>query len=171
MISIRITSLYIWVPALICGFCIENSDFRTRITCLYESQTSPMAFCIQNSDFSTRIASLYGSQHSSVVLCIHNCDIMTRINSLYWSQTSPVVLCMQKKVISIRITSLYICVPALICGFARKTATLGPELHVSRVPDLTCHFVHAKQRDYHQNNLSPWVPDLTCRFVHAKQRV
>ena len=30
-------------------------------------QTSPMVFCIQNSDFSTRIASFYGSQASFVV--------------------------------------------------------------------------------------------------------
>ena len=73
-------------------FLNANSDFWTRMTSLYGSQTSPMVFCIQNSDFSTRIASLYGSQPSSVVLCIHNSDIMTRINSLYGSRTSPVVL-------------------------------------------------------------------------------
>ena len=30
---------------------------------------------------------------------------------------------------------------------AYETATLGPELQVSMVPDLTCRFVHAKQRD------------------------
>ena len=34
------------VPALICGFCLQNSDFRTRITSLYRSQTSPTVFCI-----------------------------------------------------------------------------------------------------------------------------
>ena len=56
-----------------------------------------MVFCIQNSDFSTRIASVYESQPSPVVLYIHNSDINTRINSLYGSQTSPVILCMQKK--------------------------------------------------------------------------
>ena len=49
------------VPALICGFCMQNSDFRTTITSLHGSQTSPMFFCIQNEIFSTRIASLYGS--------------------------------------------------------------------------------------------------------------
>ena len=81
-----------------------------------------MVLSIQNSVFSTRIASLYGSQPSSVVLCIHNSDILTRINSLYGSQTSPVVLYMQNSVISTRITKY------------------------------------------------PWVPDLTCRFVYAKQR-
>ena len=57
----------LWVPALICGFCMQNSDFSIRITSLYGSQTPPMIFCIQNSDFSCGIASLYGSQTSSEV--------------------------------------------------------------------------------------------------------
>ena len=29
----------LWVPAFICGFCMQNSDFWNRITSLYESQT------------------------------------------------------------------------------------------------------------------------------------
>ena len=45
--------------------------------------------------------------------------------------------------------------------YAYKTATLGPDLQVSIGPDLTCHFVHAKHRDQHQNYKSLWVPDLT----------
>ena len=32
------------------------------------------------------------------------------------------------------------------------------------VPDLTCRFVHANQRDSHQNNWSLWVPALICVF-------
>ena len=32
----------LWVPALTCGFCIENSDFSTRIASLYGYQTSPV---------------------------------------------------------------------------------------------------------------------------------
>ena len=164
----------LWVPALICGFCMQNSDFRTRITSLYGSQTSPMVFCIQNGDFSTRIASLYwsqtspmvfciqncafssriaslyGSQPSSVVLCIHNSDIMTRINSLYGSQTSPVVLNMHNHVINIRITSVYGSQPSSV-DFACKTATFGPELQVSMGPSPHLWFLHAKQRILDQN--------------------
>ena len=48
----------LWVPAHICGFCMQNSNLRSRITNLSVSQTSPMVFCILNSVFSTRIASL-----------------------------------------------------------------------------------------------------------------
>ena len=46
---------YLCVTALICGFCIHNSSFWTRIS------------------------SLYGSQTSSVVLSTHNCVLNTRI--------------------------------------------------------------------------------------------
>ena len=46
---------YLCVPALICGFCIHNSAFWTRIS------------------------SLYGSQTSFVVLSTHNCVLNTRI--------------------------------------------------------------------------------------------
>ena len=55
------------VPTLICGFCIQNSDF------------------------SPRVASNYGSQPSSVVLCTHTSGIITRITSLYGSQPSSEV--------------------------------------------------------------------------------
>ena len=107
--------------------------FRTRITSLYGSHTSPMVFCIQNSDFSTRIASLYASQPSSVVLRIHNSAIMTGITSVHGSYTSPVVLCMQNNEISIRISRLYWSHLSSVV-FACKTATLGAELQVSMVP-------------------------------------
>ena len=140
----------LWVPALICGFCMPNSEFWPRITSLYGSQTSPalvcnqngvictrisslywlqpssVVLCLQNSDFMTRLTSLYGSQTSSVVLSTHNSVLSTRINRLYWFQPSPVVLCMQNSDFRTRITSL--------CGsktppvvFACKTATSGPE--------------------------------------------
>ena len=70
------------VPALICGFCMQNSYFRTRLT------------------------NLYGSQTSSVVLSTHNSVLSTRINRLYWFQPSPVVLCMQNSDLKTRTTSL-----------------------------------------------------------------
>ena len=70
----------LWVPDMTCLFvlakqhetssvtlCIQNSDFGTRITCLYGSQSSSVALCIQNSEFGTRLTSLDGSLPSSVV--------------------------------------------------------------------------------------------------------
>ena len=128
-----------------------------------------MVFGIQNCDFSTRIASPYGSQPSTVILCIHNSHIMTRIKSLYGSQTLPTVLCMENNVISIRITSLCLSQPSNVV-FTCKTAPLARELQVSMGPSSHLWFLHAKQRLLDQNYQSPWVPDLTCRFVHAQQR-
>ena len=94
-------------PALICGFCMQNSDFRNRNTSLHGSQTSPVVLYMQNNEFYIRITSLYGSKTSPVVLCTRNSVISIRNNRLYGSQTSPVALCMQNSVISTRITSLH----------------------------------------------------------------
>ena len=73
---------YLWVPALICGFCMPNSEFWPRITSLYGSQTSHALVCNQNGVICTRISSLYWFQPSSVVLCLQNSDFMTRLTSL-----------------------------------------------------------------------------------------
>ena len=77
---------------------------------------------------------------------MQNSDFMTRLTSLYGSKTSSVV-------------------------FACKTATYGPECESLCVPDFTCRFVHAKQRDLHQNDKLTWFTALICGFVHAKQRL
>ena len=151
------------VPTLICGFCMQNSEFWTRITSLYGSQTSSVVLSVQNSDFRTRLTSLYGSQTSSVVssthngvpstrinklygtqpssvvLCMQNSDFWIRITCLYGSQTWPVVLCMQNSVISTWITSLYGSQPLSVV-FACRTASFGPELQVSRGPRLQLSF-------------------------------
>ena len=54
--------------------------------------------------------------------------------------------------------------------FAFKTAPLAPDLQVSMGPSPHLCFFLAKQLLLDQNYKSLWVPDLTCRFVHAKQR-
>ena len=46
---------------------MQNRDFRTRLTSLYGSQTSPVVSCMQKIVISTRITSFYGSHPSSVV--------------------------------------------------------------------------------------------------------
>ena len=53
---------------------------------------------------------------------------------------------------------------------ACKTARFAPELLVSMGPSPHLWFLHAKLRLLDQNHKSLWVPDLTCRFVHEKQR-
>ena len=148
---------------------MQNSDFWTRKTSLYGSQTWPVVLCMQNSVPSFRITSLYGSPPLSVVLCMQNSYFRTRHTSLYGSQTSPVIWCMQIIVPSIVITNLYGSQPSSVV-FACKTATLGPELQVSVGPRPHLGIFHAKQRLLDQNNKSIWVPDMTCLFMHAKHR-
>ena len=111
----------LWVPAFICGFCMQNRDLMTRINGLYGHQTSPVLLCIQNSAISNRFTSLNGSQTSPAVLCMKNNVISIRINSLYGSQPSFVV-------------------------FECKTAPLGPELQVPMGPNPHLWFLHQKQR-------------------------
>ena len=157
------------MPALLCGFCIQNSDFWTRITSLYGSQTSPVVLFMQNSVICTRLTSLYGYQPASVVLCTQNSDFKTRRKSLYWSQTSSVVLSTYNSVLSTRTKSLYWFQPSsVVCPC--KTATLGLELQVSVGPRTHLWCLHAKQLLLDQNNKSLWVPDITCRFVHVQHR-
>ena len=95
-------------------------------------------------------------------------DFLTKIACLYGPQNSPVIFCMLNSVPSIRITSVYVSQPSPVV-FACKTAPFGPVYKSLWVPDLTCRFVHVKQRDLHQNDKFTWVPALICGFVHAKQ--
>ena len=115
---------------------------------------------------------------------MQNSDVWTRITTLYGSQTSPVVLCMQNSVPSIRITSVYGFQPSSVV-FGCKTATFGPEQHLSIGPRHHLSFcacktewlalvlmgpspflkiLNAKQRLFDQNNKSVWVTALTCGF-------
>ena len=77
---------------------------------------------------------------------------------------------MQNSVINTWNTSLYGSQPSSVV-FECKTATFSLEYKSLWVPDLTCRFVYAKQRDLHKNKKTIWVPALTCGFVHAKQRL
>ena len=67
----------IWVPALISVLFMQNSDFMSRLTSLYGSQTSSVVLSTHNSLLSTRIKRLYGFQPSPVVLCMQNSDFST----------------------------------------------------------------------------------------------
>ena len=112
------------MPTLICDFCMQNSDFWSRITSLYGSQAWPVVLCIQNGVISIRITSLYWFLDAKQWLldrnnkslgvpditcrCVHeNSVIRTRISSLYMSQTSSVVLSTHNCVLNTKIKRLY----------------------------------------------------------------
>ena len=131
---------------------MENSDFLTRITSLYGSQTSPVVLCIQNSVICTSMTSLSWFQPSSVFFSCKTATLAYELlvsigpsphlwflyakqrlvdqhTRLYGYQTSPVVLYIQTSVISSRITSFYGFQPSSVVLYM-KTATLGPPLQV-----------------------------------------
>ena len=123
-------------PRPLLWFLHAISDFRTRKTSLYGSQTSPVFFCSQNSSSWIRITSLYGSQPSSVVFA---CKTATFGSELQVSM----------------------CPRLHLRFFVFKTAPLAPELQVSMGPSPHLWFLHAKQRLLDQNYKSIWVPDIT----------
>ena len=133
------------VPDLSCRFVHANSVISTWITSLYGFQTSPVVVCMKNSVICCRMTSLYGFQLSSVVLYIQNSDLRTKIACVYGAHNSPVILCLQNSV-------------------------LAPELIVSMDPSPHLWLVDAKQRLFDPNNKSLRVPDITCTFVTAIQR-
>ena len=45
----------LWVPALICCFCIQNSDFTSRIASLYGSQPSSVVFECKTATFGSEL--------------------------------------------------------------------------------------------------------------------
>ena len=128
-------SPYLW-------FLHAKQRFCSRITSLYRSQTSPFVLCMQNSVISITITSLYGSQPSSVD---SGCKTATFV---------PVSMGPRPHL------SLCAC----------KTAWLASENLVSMGPRPHLWFQDAKQRLLDPNNKSLWVPDITCRYVLAKQR-
>ena len=150
---------------------MQNSDFWTRITILYGSQTWPFILCMYNSVISIRINNLYGSQASSVV---YACKTATFGQDLQVSKgTRPhLSFCACKTA----------CVALSFC--AELLLSMGPSPHVLfldakerlmgrnnkslRDPDITCRFVHAKQRDLTQNDKSIWVPAIICVFFSCK---
>ena len=131
----------LWVPVLICGFCIQNSDFWNRITNLYESQTSPVVLCRQYSVISSRITCLYGSQTLSVIFACKTATFGAELQ-VFMGPRHDLSFC------------------------AYKTAWLASELLVSMSPISHVWFLDPKNRLFERNNKSLRVPDITCRCVH-----
>ena len=145
---------------------MQNSDFWTRITNLYGS---PVVLCMQYSVISTRNTCLYWSQTLSVVFACKTApfgaelqlSMCPRLHLWFWAH---ITTCLTQEYKD------YMCSSPRLWFCACKTATLALELLVSMGPSPHLCFLHTKQRLLDQNNKSLWVPDITCRFVHAIQR-
>ena len=133
---------------------MQNRDFRTWITCLYWTQTSPVVLCMQNSVLSIRFTSLYGSLPSSVDFAGNTATLGPKLHVSMCPSPHLWFLHAKQRIKDENYKSLW--VPALICGFVlskqrlqhqvsmgpcphlwfyeSKTATLWPELIVSMGP-------------------------------------
>ena len=149
--------------------CMQNSLICTRMKRLYGFQLSPVVLCMQNSDFWTRITNLYWSQTSPVVLCRQYSVISTRNTCLYGSQPLSVIFACKTATFGAEFQS-FMGHRRDLSFCACKTAWLASELLVSMSPSPHVWFLDAKQRLLDRNNKSLWVPDITCHCVHAKQR-
>ena len=116
-------------------FYMQNSDFWSRITTLYGSQTTPVFFWMQNSVNSIRITSLYGSLPSSEVF---GCKTATFWPELQVSMgpKSHLSFCAWKTAWFALVWLVYMGSTPHQCFFSCKTATLGPDLQVSMGPRL-----------------------------------
>ena len=168
VICTRMTSPYGFHSSSVVLF-MQISDFKTRLTSLYGSLTSSVILSTHSSVLSARIKVLYGFQPTRVVLCMQISDFSTWISSLYWSQPSSVVFgCKtatsgpEQQVSTVARHHQSFCACKTMWLAQESLASIGPSPHLW--------FLDAKQRLLDQNNKSLWVQDLTCRFVHAKQR-
>ena len=150
-------------------FCSQSSASCIRITSVYGSHTSPVVLCIKTAWLAPELLVSMGPRpHLSFCACKTNV-ISIRITSLYGFQPSSVVFACKTASFG---SELQISMgPRLhLRFFAFKTAPLAPELLVSMGTSPHLWFFQAKQQLLHQNYKFLWVPELTCRFVRAKQR-
>ena len=150
--------------------CIQNSVFITWITSLYGSQPSSEVFVCKPATFGPK---LYVSMGPRTHLWFSACKIAwlaPEYTSLYGSQPSSVVFACKTATFRTQITNLYGSQTSAVSFVQAITAWLAPELIVSIGPSPYLWFLHAKQRLLEQNYKSLWVPDMTCCFVLAKQR-
>ena len=111
----------LWVPALICGFCIQNSNCSTRIACLYGSLPSSVVFACKTAPFSSELQ-VYICPRLLLLIC----------------ECKPV--CFDPEWLLSIGPSLHL----LFCAF--KTAALASQLLFSMGPSPHLWRLHAKQR-------------------------
>ena len=149
--------------------CMQNNEINIRNASLYEYQPSSVLFACKTATlwpelqvsigptphlwfFAFKTATLSPELQVTMGPSPHlwflhaKQDFWIWIINLYGSQTSPMVLWMQNSVISGRNTSLHWSQTSSEV-FQAKQRLLDQKYKSLRVPDLTCRFVHAKQRD------------------------
>ena len=136
----------VWVPDLTCRFVHAKQRSLGPDIQVCMDPRPHMLFWAHITAFLAQEYKDYIGSSPHCGFCMQNSDFWSRITSFYGSQKWPVILCMCNSVLNIRITSLYGSQPSSV-AFSCKTAVLDSNNKSLWGPDITCHFVHAIQRD------------------------
>ena len=164
----RITNLYgsqTW-PVILCMF---NSVISIRINILYGSPPSSVVYACKTATFGAELqVSVDPRSHVSFCERKTACLASELIVSMGPSPHFVVYAC-KTATFGLNLQVSKGTRPHLsFC--AGNTACLASELLVSMGPSPHLWFLDAKQRLLDRNNSSLMVPDITCCFVRAKQR-
>ena len=147
----------------LCFFCIQNSDFSTRIASLNESQPLSAVFACKTATFGSELQVSMGPR---LRLLIFACQ--TACSEPEWQLSNGPILHLwfyAFKTATFASELLLSMGPTLHLWFcAFKTATLESELIVSTGPIPYLWLLYAKQRLEGQNYKSLLVPDVTYGF-------
>ena len=158
----------LFVPALICGFCIRSSDFWTSIQVSMSTRHN-LSFCACKTTWWAPELPVSMCPSSHLWFLHPKQRILDQNYKSSWVPDLICGFCMQN-------SDFWACIQVSIgtrphLSFcACKTAWLASELLGSMGASLHLWYLHAKQRVLEQNYMSLWVPAFTCRFVLAKQR-
>ena len=158
----------LWVPDLTCRLCTPNSVISTRITSLYGSQPSSVVFACKTAALGPESQVSMGPRYD-LWFCAWKTAWLAPEILVSMGPSPDLRFCAFKR--ATLGPELHVSMgPRPYLWFcACKTACLASELLVAMGPTPYLWILHAKQRLLELNNKSLWVPDITCHFVHAKQ--
>ena len=181
----------LWFPYLTYVFCIQNSDFRTRIAGLYGFQPSSVVFASKTVTLGPELQVSLGPRPHQWFFAFKTATLASELlvsigpsphlwllqaKQWLWVQNYKSLLvpyltyvfCIQNSDFSIRITSLYWSQPSFV-AFASKTVTLGPKLQVSMGPRPHQWLFAFKTAALASESLVSMGPSPPWRLVQAKQ--
>ena len=169
----RTTSLYGSQPSPVV-LCMQNNVISTSVTSLYGPQPSPVVIACKRATFGPELqVSMCPRPHLSFCACK---TLWLAPELLVFMGPSPNLWLLHAKQRLLHAENHgWVLGPIETCNFSPNAAglnaaCLASEWLVSMDTSPHLWFLHAKQRLLDPNNKSLWVPDITCRFVHAIQR-
>ena len=112
----------LWVPALICGFCMENSDFWTRITSLYGSQPSSVVFACKTAILGPQLQVSMGPRPHLCFFAFKTKSLAPELQVSLGPSPHLMFLHAKQRLLDQNYKSPW--VPAIICGFVHSKQRL-----------------------------------------------